>query len=199
MLTSVIMPYSHQPVREWCMSWAHTLQFPPSPGFSKYFAETLWGARVFGAMSHPVFLHGLTINLSLLKNKQRENSLPDLTGGPLTGELSEELCRQGRNVVSGPYLGWSIQDISNVWHGGWRENGGTDLPLSSLREEHGKRSIHIFPYDPWSLCSLDLGVIASLMGPVSEHTGKLFKGLHRCAVKLVLKRSEMDVELNING
>ena len=146
------MPYPHhQPVREWCMSWAHTLQFPPSPGFSKYFAETLWGARVLGAMSHPVFLHGLTINLSLLKNKQRENSLPDLTGGPLTGELSEELCRQGRNLVSGPYLGWSIQGISNVWHGGWREKGGTNLPVSSLRKNMGRGA---YTFSLWPLVSL---------------------------------------------
>lgn len=73
------------------------------------------------------------------------------------------------------------------------------LLLTSLREEHGKTSIHIFPYDPRSLCSLDLGTVASLMGLVSEHTGTLFKRLHRGTVKLVLKRSEMDVELHING
>lgn len=56
-------------------------------------------------MSCPGFFHGPTINLSLLKNKQTENSLPNLTGGPFTAELSEELCRPGRNVVSGPYMG----------------------------------------------------------------------------------------------
>ena len=94
----------------------------------------------------------------------------------------------------------SFRTLHGVKYTGYRRgNSGTNLLLTSLTEEHGKRSIHVFPYDPWSLCSLDLGIVASLMGPVSEHTGRLFKRLHRCAVKLVLKRSEMDVELNING
>ena len=184
------MPYSLTISQSENGAWAEHIAFNPLP----YLAFQSALLKPFGEASCMALQF-----LSLLKNKQTENSLPNLIGGPLTAELSEELCRQGRNVVSGPCMGWSIQGIGNVWHRGWRGNSGTNLLLTSLREEHGKRSIHVFPYDPRSLCSLDLGIVASLMGPVSEHTGKLFKRLHRCAVKLVLKRSEMDVELNING
>lgn len=62
----------------------------------------------------------------------------------------------------------------------------------------GRRAYTFSPMTP--VPSLDLGTVASLMGLVSEHTGTLFKRLHRGAVKrVVLKRSEMDVELHING
>ena len=200
MLTSVIMPYSLTISQSENGAWAEHIPFNLLPflAFQSALLKPFGELEFFGPWATQASCMALQF-LSLLKNKQTENSLPNLTGGPLTAELSEELCRQGGNVVSGPCMGWSIQGIGNVWHRGWRGNSGTNLLLTSLTEEHGKRSTHVFPYDPWSLCSLDLGIVASLMGPVSEHTGRLFKRLHRCAVKLVLKRSEMDVELNING
>ena len=43
---TTLLPH-HQLVREMSTRWSQTLQPPPSPGFSKCFVETFWGAQGF--------------------------------------------------------------------------------------------------------------------------------------------------------
>ena len=63
-MLTVLLP-RHQPIRELCMSWSHTL-CPTSLTWP--FNMLCWNSSgVSGGMSHPLSLHGPAINLSLLQ------------------------------------------------------------------------------------------------------------------------------------
>lgn len=60
----------HQPIREMCTSWSHTLwPTPPSPNLAFKYAllNPLLGFGVFWGINHPIFLTWPSQNLSLLQ------------------------------------------------------------------------------------------------------------------------------------